>query len=206
MKAVLTDESTRIFSEPNEQAITLTTLQKGIEVELGKVTKKKKEVWVEVTLLSGQIGYIPGDTKIFAIKKVQLLNNSVDMLDAPIADATVVKTYAKNAIFTAIGIEKEDDKGWVRVRDDSGLEGYIPGAAKIKVYQEPTKSGGKKLMITGGIFASLGIVIFVVSLFQVQSATDSPFLMIALLALGFMQVVQGYLQYRKASKTENEPK
>ncbi|KAF0112247.1 MAG: Uncharacterized protein FD147_308 [Chloroflexi bacterium] len=206
MRATLTEDSAKIFSEPNEQTISVATLHKGDEFELGKIHKKKKSVWVEVILSPGLTGYISGDTKIFAIKEVQLLNNSVDMFDAPAEDANIVKTYSKKAIFTAVGIEKEEGKGWVRVRDDAGAEGYIRGDAKIRIYQPATKASGKKLMITGGIFIGMGVVIYIFSMFQAQAARDSSLIMVALVGLGLMQLIQGFLQYRRMSKTENNPK
>jgi hypothetical protein len=206
MKAILIDESVKVFNEISEQQLSLATLQKGEEFELGKVLKKKKEVWVEVILPSGQTGYISGNTKIFAIRKVQLLNNSVDMVDAPADDAKIVKSYAKNAIFTAIGVEKDDKKNWVRVKDDAGDIGFIRGDAKIKVYQEPTKSGGKKLMITGGLFTGLGIAMYVYSVLSSQAGNNTSIFTVAIIALGCVQLFQGIMEYRKASKAGSEKK
>jgi hypothetical protein len=206
MKAILTDETTRIFSEPKEESISIASVRKGEEMELGKVIRKKKEAWVEITLPSGAVGYIAGGTKIFVIKKVQLLNNTADVYESPSEASKVVKTYVKKDIFDAVGVEKVDNLDWVKVRDESGQIGYVRQNVKIKIYQVPSKSSGKKLMITGGIFAGLGIVIFVSSLFQANPLGDSSFLTVGLVLLGGYQVFQGLMQYRQAVKDEEKKK
>ena len=71
MRASLGDDSARVWQEPNAESISMTSIQKGDEFEIGKVIRKKKEVWVTVTLDNGVTGYISGDTHIFAIQKVE---------------------------------------------------------------------------------------------------------------------------------------
>jgi uncharacterized protein YgiM (DUF1202 family) len=203
MKAILSDELTRVYSEPNAESISMLSLRKGEECEIGKVHRKFKQVWVEVTLSGGQTGYIPGATRIFAVKQVEMLGTAIDLLDAPADDGKVIKTYPKNTILTAIGVEKVEKKTWVRVRDASGVVGYIDGAARYKAFQEPTKAGGRKLMITGAIFAALAVVFMIMSIGQKQTADSGFYLIIGVLALGGVQLIQGYLQYRKAAKKES---
>jgi hypothetical protein len=204
MRGILVDETAKLYSEPNNQNLTLATLRKGDEFELGKVIRKKGEVWVEVTLPGGQIGYIVGATHIFEIKQVQLLNNQIDLREAPDETSRLIKTYPKNTVLTAIGVENVGAKGWVKVTDKSGNLGYVRGDAKIRVYQVPTKSGGKKLMITGGVFSVFAIAIFVYSSLQPQTGSNMSVLTVAVLAFGLMQVIQGFMQYRNAKKLENE--
>jgi hypothetical protein len=204
MKAILTDENTRVLGEPTDEGLSIASVRTGEEMELGKVIRKRKEAWVEITLASGAKGYISGHTRIFVIKKVQLLSESAEMVESTAEGAAVLRTFAKKDIFEAIGVEKVEGLDWVHVRDTAGKTGYMRQNVKIKVYQEPTRAAGKKMMITGGIFALLGVVIFVGSLFQVSPAGDTSFLMIGLLALGGFQVIQGYVQYRQAVKKEEE--
>ena len=70
MRATLGDESTLVYQEPVAEAISITTLRKGDEFEIGKVIRKKGETWVTVTLENGFTGYITGDTRIFSIQQV----------------------------------------------------------------------------------------------------------------------------------------
>ena len=204
MKAIITDDVVRVFSEPKEESISISTLRKGEEVELGKVSRKKG-VWVEF-LRSGQVaGYIPGSTKIFIIKKIEMLSPTADLMDSPSEPNKVVKTYQKKDNFTAIGVEKIDGADWIKVRDDSGASGFMKGTYKIKVINEITKAGAVRLMVTGGVFAAAGVGFFVLSILQQNSSSgDSSYVMLGLVALGLFEFVQGYLQYRQASKPQDK--
>jgi hypothetical protein len=202
MRAVLVDDDVKVYGEPGDQMISLATLKKGETFELGRVKKVKKQVWVEATLDSGQVVFLPGDTKIFVIKKVQLLKDGVESHAEPDAESPVLKTYTKNTVLTANGIEKDDGKGWVRVVDDNGVQGYIRGDARIKVYQEATRAGGKKLMLTGGLFTVFGVAMYFFSAAQAADSGNMTFLVVAVVAFGLMQAGQGFFVYRKAVKEE----
>ena len=143
MRGILVDENVRVYAEPNNQNLSITMLKKGDEFELGKVVQKKREVWVQITLPSEQTGYISGETRIFEVKRVQFLTDQVAMRDAASDDANLVKNYEKNAVVTAIGVENTGAKGWVKIKDDDGNEGFIRGDARIKVYQEVSVAGSK---------------------------------------------------------------
>ncbi len=202
MRAVLVDDDVKVYGEPGDEMISLATLKKGVTFELGRVKKVKKQVWVEATLDSGQVVFLPGDTKIFVIKKVQLLKDGVESHAEPDVESAVLKTYTKNTVLTANGIEKDDGKGWVRVVDDSGVQGFIRGDARIKVYQEATRAGGKKLMLTGGLFTVFGVVMYFFSAAQAADNGNMTFLVVAVVAFGLMQAGQGFFVYRKAVKEE----
>ena len=203
MKAVLTDEEARIYAEPFADSISTTTIHKGDEFELGKVIRKRKEVWVAITLDSGHSGYIPGNTKIFAIKRVQVLKDNLNIHEAPDEESRILKTLEKKEEFVVAGVEKMEGLDWVRVRHDSGIRGFIKGDAKIRVVQEITRESARKQIITGAVFAGIGVVIFAVSMFQPQGSGDSTFIMLGLLAIGGFQVVQGIWQFRKLKEKEN---
>ena len=200
MRAIMIEESVRVYSEAKEGAISIFSLRKGDEVETGKVIRKKKESWVEVTLDSGQTGFISGQTRIFVVRKIELMTET-ELLDAPSEKANLIKAMPKGTVVSAIGVEKEDKNVWYLVREENGGQGYVNGRSKYKVYQEATIGGGRKLMITGGVFAVMGLVFLVVSMGQ-QSTSSSLFLIIGLIGLGLVQVVQGVLQYRKAKSKQ----
>lgn len=208
MRAVLIDESTKVYPEPSDESISMATLQKGEEFELGKVIRKKREVWVTITLSSGQEGYISGNTKIFGFKKVQLLNTFEDMIDKPGEESAVVKSYPKNTILNAIGVEKVGDDSWVKVKDEDGVEGFIRGNAKIRVYQEPSKENAKKQMLTGALFAVAGLIFYFLNNAQTSTQSDSTanysLLTMVLIALGAIQMIQGYTERQKAVKIEKD--
>ena len=200
MRAIMTEESVRVYSEAKEGAISIFSLRKGDEVDTGKVIRKKKESWVEVTLDGGQTGYISGQTRIFVVRKIELMAET-ELFDAASESAKLVKSLPKGTVISAIGVEKEDKNTWYLVREENGAQGYVNGRSKYKVYQEATLGGGKKLIITGGVFAAMGLVFLFVSMGQ-QSTSSSLFLIIGLIGLGLVQVVQGVLQYRKAKNKQ----
>lgn len=202
MKAIMVEEVVRVISEPSDEALSVFSLKKGDVVETGKVIRKKKVSWVAVTLPGGQTGYISGQTRIFVIRLVEL-SAATDVMDAPTENPTVIKTLPKGAVVSAVGVEKNDSGTWYHITDDAGTDGYISSRAKYRMYQEPTVTGGTRLMITGGIFAGLGIV-FLVSSFSQATTSSSLFLVVGLIGLGVVQVVQGFLQRRKAKAKKPE--
>jgi len=206
MKGILVEDGIKVFAEPSDQTLSIASIKKGEEFELGKVSRKKKEVWVEVTLSSGQTGYINGETKIFVIKKVQFFGDNIEAHEAPLPDSPVIKTYPKKSVVTAVGFEKDEGKGWVKILDADGLTGFVRGESKIRVYQEATKENGKKQMFSGGMFAILAAAFYIYSLNNGQASSNMSVLVVAVFAFGLMQLVQGFLEFNKAKKKENETK
>ncbi len=206
MRGILVEDEVKVYAEASNQTLSITSLKKGGEMELGKVSRKKKEVWVEVTLDSGQRGFITGETKIFVIKKVQFFSDNIEAHEAPSQESAVIKTYPKKTIVTAVGYESDEGKGWVKIIDAEGLTGYVKGEAKIRVYQEATKENGKKQMFSGGMFAVLAAAFYFFSLNKGESTSNMSILIVAVFAFGLMQVVQGFLEFNKAKKKENETK
>lgn len=196
MKAIMVEDLVRVTSEPAAEAISIFSLKKGDIVETGKVIRKKKESWVEVTLTGGQKGYISGNTRIFVVRQVEI-SSETELVAEPVENPAVLKTLPKGSVVMAMGVEKNDAGSWYKIHDADGTEGYITSRAKYRVYQEPTVSGGTRLMITGAIFAVMGIV-FLVTSFQQANTSSTMFLTIGLIGLGIVQLVQGLLQWRKA--------
>jgi hypothetical protein len=206
MKGILVEDEIKVFGEPNDQTLSIASIKKGEEFELGKVSRKKKDVWVEVTLGSGQTGFINGETKIFVIKKVQFFGDGIEAHEEPLYDSPVIKTYPKKSIVTAVGFEKDEGKGWVKIIDSEGITGYVRGESKIRVYQEASKENGKKQMYSGGMFAILAVAFYFFSFKNGQSTGNMAILIVAVFAFGLMQLIQGILEFKKAKKKENEIK
>lgn len=198
MKAIMVEDVVKVTREPSDEAISIMSLKKGDIVETGKVTRKKKSSWVQVILPGGQTGYISGQTRIFVIRQVELAAET-NLLSAPAETAAILKSLPKGSILSATGVVDGEGGKWYKVTDASNNEGYIPGRSKYRMYQEATVSGGTRLMITGGIFTALGIL-FLVTSFNQQTASSTTFLTVGLIALGVVQLVQGFLQLRRAKR------
>lgn len=203
MKAILSEELAPLMQEPTSESISILTMRKGDEFDVGKVLRKKKEVWVTATLPNGAVGYIKGDTKIFAIKRVETAANPVEVYEAPDTSSTLLKTIPKRTPFIVRGFEKVNEVNWFSIVDDEGVKGYVLAGARMRVVPEVTKGSARKMMITGGVFALAAVVLYFLPRASTQgSLVDGSFLTIALLLLGLFQVGQGYLQYRQSKKKD----
>lgn len=203
MKAILIDEQVPVYASMEDESISIATLHQGDQMDLGKVSQKKKKTWVEITLTGGQKGYILGDTKIFAVRKAVVARNPVDIVDAASGTANVIKTLVKGTNVTAYGVEKNDDGSWFKVRDDSGTEGYIPTSAKLRVIQEATRANATRNMVTGLIFVVIGIFL---TISNTNSAAGESMLLIsyAVIFFGLLQIGQGVVEYVRVSRSKTK--
>lgn len=202
MRATLGDESTPVFQEPVAEAISITTLRKGDEFEIGKVIRKKGETWVTVTLENGFTGYIAGDTRIFSIQQVESIANDLELHESPDPESPILSVIPRKTIFTVRGSDKYEEDIWYRVQDNEGVEGYVKAGVKLRVRPEVSEAGGRKMMITGAVFAVIGFILyFLVPPAEAGSGRgDFSFITLALILLGLFQVFQGFTQYRQAKK------
>lgn len=201
MRASLGDESTPVYQEPADESISITTLRKGEEFEIGKVIRQKKSTWVTVTLENGFKGYITGDTQIFAVQKVEAIGNDLEVHESPNADSPVLTVIPKKTQFVVRGAEKVDEDTWYRVTDADGVVGFIKAGARLRVRPEVTMESARKMMITGGIFTVIGALLYFFLPSSAESGGgDFSFITLAVILLGLFQVVQGYLQYRQVKK------
>ncbi len=206
MNATLSDDTANVKPEPSEESLSIATMHKGDEFELGKVIRKKKESWVTITMQNGVVGYIPGTTRIFAVQKVEAIGNPQEVHEAPDEASPILKTIAKKTPFTVRGYEKVDDKEWFLVQDSEIEKGYILTGSKLRIVPDITKKSARKMMLTGAIFTLAGVVAYFFTQPKpgADAGSDISFLAIGLILLGMFQVIQGFLQWRKAP--EEEPK
>lgn len=201
MRASLGDESARVWQEPNAESISMTTIRKGEEFEIGKVIRKKKEVWVTVTLDNGVTGYISGDTHIFGIQKVEAVGNDLELYQEPDETSTVLVTIPKKTLFTVRGVETVNETNWYRAETDEGVLGYIKSGARLRAKPQVTRESARKMMITGAFFAVGGAVLYFVFPSNPEAAGgDTSFISLGLILLGLFQVFQGFIQYRQLGK------
>jgi len=203
MRASLGDESARVWQEPNAESISMTSIHKGEEFEVGKVIRKKKEVWVTVTLDSGVIGYISGDTHIFAIQKVEAVGNDLELYKEPDDTSPVLATIPKKTLFTVRGVENVNDVNWYHAEDEEGNKGYIKTGVRLRAKPQITRESARKMMITGALFAVGGAVLYFVFPSNPEAGGgDTSFISLGLILLGLFQVFQGFMQYRQMGKKD----
>lgn len=74
-------------------------------------------------LPDGQHGYILGNTNIYQIKKVVLLQKEVEVHEHPSVQSIVKNQYKKGAEFYLTSLVTKDGKNWIKIRDISGTKG-----------------------------------------------------------------------------------
>jgi hypothetical protein len=205
MKAILTDEDTLVYGSTEDQSISVATVHKNDEMELGKVIRKKGKVFVEITLPGNEKGYIAGETKIFAVRKGQVSTKTADLVDSPNASAVLIKTLQRGTILTINGVEKTEEGSWFKALDDNGVNGYISTSAKLKVVPEYTRSGSIKNMLTGLVFIVIGIGLGLANS-RSASASISIYIAYAIIFFGLLQGGQGVVEYFKFKKSEDPSK
>ncbi len=197
MKARILDQQVKVYSSMDANSLSIATLQKGSEVEFGGTKKKSGKQWVPITLSTGQQAFIPGETKIWIIREGMLMENSVDLHSEPSAGSLIKQQLKRKTKVSILEVVKEADKNWVKVRDESGNEGFIDGETRLRLVAQRTKAGGRKNIINGALWVVAGAVMLYSEL---TSTAGGGFGILGIFALvfGLVQLVSGIVQFIKA--------
>lgn len=194
MKARILDSQVFVYSEPDLNSQPVTQIFGGQEVELGSVKKKDGKQWIKVKLTTGQEGYLTGDSRVFVIKLVSLLQNNAKFYSSPSITSIPKTEFRKNDKFYLVEVIKEADKEWVKVRDLKGNEGFVEGNTKIKQIPVVNKEVGKKNMLYGALWFIGGVVVTVGTL-SAASGGGTYIVAWGAILFGGIQFVQGLIQF-----------
>lgn len=197
MKARILDSQVKVYSSTDEHAVSIATLEKGMEVEFGGVKRNAGKIWVTIVLSTGQLAYLPGDARVFAIREGALMQDKVDMHSEPSAGSLVIQQLPINTRLDILEVVHEGEARWVRVRDKNGKEGFIDGETRIRVIQQKTKAMGRKNIITGLMWLVAGGII---SFSGAPAVSGAGFTLLGYGALlfGAGMLVYGIFQFVKA--------
>jgi hypothetical protein len=188
------DPQVKVYSSTDANAVSIATLPEGSEIDFGAPKRKAGKLWVPITLSTGQQAFIPGDTRIYAIRIGSLLQNNVELHTEPSVESMVKQQLPRNTKLYILEVLKRETLDWVRVRDMNGMEGFIPGNTGIRVVQQKTKALGRKNMLSGAMWLIAGLVI----IFSGSSpASGGSFILLgygAILFGGFM-LISGLVQF-----------
>jgi hypothetical protein len=143
MKARILDDKAIVYGDMDLSAPLVMELVAGDEIDLGMVTKKGFKKWVEVTLPNGRHGYIQPETKIYTIRKANLLQSAVNVYEQPSSQSVMKNRYEKGVTFYLVDVVNKDGKDWVKIRDLAGNEGFIDGDTEVKVIPDSTQEAEK---------------------------------------------------------------
>jgi len=158
MKARILDPQVKVYSSFDANAVSIATLNEGSEVEFGAPKRKAGKLWLPITLSTGQLAYIPGETRLFLIRMASIMQN-VDLHTEPSSGSLVKQQLPRNTRVYVMEVIKRDDQDWVKVRDMNGSEGFISGNTSIRVIQEKTKAMGRRNMFTGVMWLIAGLIV-----------------------------------------------
>lgn len=125
-------EQTKVYSQPDFNSALITEMMYGDEFEFGIRKEVDGNIWLTVTLPSGQWGYISGDSKVMPFLQLSLVEKEVIVYSEPSTQSAVITRMKKNALYHVI--PTGTDAQWAKIRDSSGNEGFIVGNTRgIKV-------------------------------------------------------------------------
>jgi hypothetical protein len=197
MKARILDPQVKVYSSMDANAVSLTTLPEGTEIEFGGAKRKAGKLWVPITLSTGQQAFISAETRIHIIREGALMQNNVELHAEPSSGSLIKSKLALNTKVYILQVVKGDGKDWVQVRDTSGAEGYIPGDTRLRVLQQKTKAAGRKNMITGMMWLIAGLVI-IFSNSAPAAGSSFGLLGYGAVLFGAVMLISGIVQYMTA--------
>jgi hypothetical protein len=127
---------THLYQEAGDKTTRLLTLQPDEIVELGDAIKVNDDEWVPATRQGEELGFIAGDSQVFVIKRARIRGQQADLVSEPNRAGAIVDVLAKGHSLEITDVLEGDGGRWVRVLDDAGQEGYLPGTTRIEIIQE----------------------------------------------------------------------
>jgi hypothetical protein len=104
------------------------------------------------------------------------------------------------------GVEKpEDGTTWFKVRDEAKIEGFVPASSKLRVIPESTKSSATRNIVTGFIFAAVGVFL-TISNYRSETSQNMIWISYAVIFFGLLQLGQGVAEYLRASRADQKKK
>jgi len=197
MKARILDPQVKVYSSLDSNAVSIATLNEGSEVEVGPQKRQSGKLWYPISLSTGQLAYIPGETRLSRIRMAAVMQNNVELRSEPSASSPVKQTLVRNTRLYVLEVVNRENQDWARVRDMNGVEGYVSGTTSMRLVQEKTKALGRKNMLTGVMWLIAGIIV-IFSGGSPASAGSFSLLGYGAILFGAVMLVSGFVQVLKA--------
>ena len=194
MKARIEDPEVKVYPSMEQNTPSIATLPRGSEIEFGGTKRKSGKQWVPITLSTGQQAYIPAETRIHVIRQGAVMDKVVDMHSEPSAESLVKQQLKRGSKLSILEVLRNSDQDWVKVRDETGNEGYIPGATRFRLIVQKTKANGRRNMISGGMWLIAGLIM-VFSEGASTSGSGLSLLGFGAILFGVIILASGLVQY-----------
>ncbi len=218
MKVKLLENNVKVHLSMDETSPSVGMLNSGTVVELGKVATVNNQPWVEIVDGTYVKGYIKGGTKVFGFHKYSLDQEEVVAFDLPATTGLEKARFKRGAILEKIDEIADANKKWYKVRDETGIEGFIDATTVLKDLDgSPTggppplpaagvplkpplsrKEQAKRDMLTGGGLFVVGLVVTIASFSAATSGSGGYyFLCWGPVIFGAIQFFKGLANYAK---------
>jgi uncharacterized protein YgiM (DUF1202 family) len=198
MRARIEDAEVKVFPSMEENTPSIATLPRGSEIEFGGTKRKAGKQWVPITLSTGQQAYIPAETRIHVIRQGAVMDKVVELHSEPMAGSMVRQQLNKGSKISILEVVRDGGQDWVKVRDETGNEGFIQGATRIRLLVQKTKANGRRNMISGGMWLAAGLIM-VFSEGTSTSGSGLSLLGFGAILFGVIIFASGLVQYLTAS-------
>lgn len=195
--AKIMDANVIVYNAARDRSLPVYRVDPGTSIKIAGLTTNYGKQWVQITLPNGTLGYIPGNTRVFQIRKAKLLQDEAMTYTEPSAVAPM-GTLKKGDKFHILDANlKQHDREWVKIRDTLSRELYIDGKTKVRVIQENRSEVGKKNMGYGVLWFIGGVIVTAISY---SSAANSPaggtyYIFGGAIFWGAIQFLNGLYQY-----------
>jgi hypothetical protein len=122
-RALIDDKPPRIFYDAALTRPMEVSLPPDSEMELTGTDGKA----VTVILPGGAAGFIESESKVTIVKKGWLAQERADVQSQPSLFSSVKRTFSKGDEFSLLNTVDRDGKRWIRIRDNSGANGFVLG-------------------------------------------------------------------------------
>src|SRR5262249_49762146 len=95
------------------------------EVHVGASYTGPGKGWLEVRRAAGGHGYLPGDTALFHVRSLVLLEAQASLHAALSPESPVIGGLKKGDVFTVLDRVEHESHPWLKVRSATGVEGFL---------------------------------------------------------------------------------
>src|SRR5262245_8747575 len=143
MLARLTEEGgVVVVAAASETAPAVARLPQGSLAYLGAAAARSVSTWIPVTLLDGKKGYVEKSVQWDILPEFTLAQSQADLQDKPGPTGNVIRTMKRGAQFHVVEAVDVRGTSWMRIRQPSGGEGYLPAKARLNVVGGEEKGVG----------------------------------------------------------------
>ena len=200
MKFKVIEQDAPVYLQPRQDLPAIRILHIGDYAELFKVKNVKGQQWVDVVIPPDKLrGYITGNTRIFALKRV-VTNQPETILYATAGRESVKATLKKRTALNYLDLVVQNGDKWIQVQDKTGSVGFIDPTTKVLQVAKPTLANGIWNVVIGGV-ATLSGGYYLLAILTTSLFNWTEFLLRFCWALlGLTWFIAGIVQIVEASK------